>query len=46
MGRKNLNPNTVVLLSIIRKEIKRDIIKKTLNKKVEELEEKITKKTN
>jgi hypothetical protein len=41
MNRKTLEPNTIVLLSIIKKELNRDSIAKTLKQKVEELEKKI-----
>lgn len=45
MKNRIINPNTIVLLSIIKKELIRDIGKKTLKKKVEKLEEKITHKS-
>lgn len=42
MGSKILDPNTIILLSVIKKELNKATITRTLKKEIEELEEKIT----
>jgi len=44
MSKKILNPNAIILLLIIKKELHKEIITKALKKKLEDLEEEIKEK--